>query len=40
VDHRLKHGPFRRLEDLLNVPGIGPATLERIRPWVTVSPEP
>jgi competence protein ComEA len=40
VDYRLKHGPFRRLEDLLNVPGIGPATLERIRPWVTVSPAP
>ncbi|MER3469669.1 MAG: hypothetical protein C4314_07145, partial [Thermoflexus sp.] len=31
-----KHGPFRRLEDLLKVPGIGPATLERIRPLVTV----
>ena len=40
VDYRLKHGPFRRLEDLLNVPGIGPATLERIRPWVRVSPAP
>jgi len=40
VDYRLKHGPFRRLEDLLAVPGIGPATLERIRPQVTVSPTP
>ncbi|WP_322802297.1 ComEA family DNA-binding protein [Thermoflexus sp.] len=40
VDHRLKHGPFRRLEDLLAIPGIGPATLERIRPWVTIDPEP
>ncbi len=40
VDYRLKHGPFRRLEDLLAVPGIGPATLERIRPLVTVSPAP
>lgn len=40
VDYRLKHGPFRRLEDLLAIPGIGPATLERIRPWVTIHPEP
>ncbi len=40
VDYRLKHGPFRRLEDLLAVPGIGPATLERLRPLVTVSPSP
>lgn len=38
VDYRLKHGPFRRLEDLLAVSGIGPATLERLRPYVTVSP--
>lgn len=40
VDYRLKHGPFRRLEDLLAISGIGPATLERIRPWVTIHPEP
>ncbi len=40
VDYRLKHGPFRRLEDLLAVPGIGPATLERIRPLVTLGPFP
>ncbi|MCS7251527.1 MAG: ComEA family DNA-binding protein [Anaerolineae bacterium] len=40
VDYRLKHGPFQRLEDLLMVPGIGPATLERIRPLVTVTTGP
>lgn len=28
---RERHGPFRRLEDLLEVPGIGPATLGRLR---------
>ncbi|MHA7881526.1 MAG: ComEA family DNA-binding protein [Saccharospirillum sp.] len=35
IDYRTENGPFERLEDLLNVPGIGPATLannqERIR---------
>lgn len=30
--------PFRTVEDLLRVRGIGPATLERIRPRVTVLP--
>lgn len=29
---------FRRPEDLLRVRGIGPATLERIRPWVRMEP--
>ncbi len=28
--------PFHRLEDLLRVPGIGPARLEALRPWVTL----
>ncbi len=28
------HRPYLRLEDLLRVPGIGPKTLERIRPYV------
>lgn len=36
VEHRTRHGRFRRLEDLLEVPGIGPRTLERLRPHVTV----
>jgi len=29
---------FGQAEDLLAVPGIGPATLERIRPWITLDP--
>jgi len=36
VEDRAKHGPFRRVEDLQRVPGIGPATLERIRSRVRV----
>lgn len=34
VDHRARHGPFRRPEDLLAVRGIGPVRLERLRPWL------
>lgn len=29
-------GPYRRLEDLLRVPGVGPGTLELMRPFATV----
>ena len=32
VEHRRTHGPFTRLEDLLDVPGVGPATFEQMRP--------
>ena len=28
--------PYRSIEDLLNIPGIGPKTLEKIRPCLTV----
>jgi competence protein ComEA len=38
VEAREAGGGFRRLEELLEVPGIGPATLERLRPLVTVGP--
>lgn len=37
VDYRAAHGPFATLEDLVQVPGIGPATLEELRPHVTLS---
>ena len=30
VEYRQSHGPFQRPEDLLQVPGIGPAKLEQI----------
>ena len=32
VDRRRDVGPFATIDDLLDVPGIGPATLEAIRP--------
>ena len=37
VEYREKNGPFKRVEDLLNVQGIGEKTLEKIRDRVTVS---
>jgi competence protein ComEA len=36
VEYREKNGPFRKVDDLLNVRGIGEKTLERIRDRVTV----
>ena len=36
VQYRTQHGPFRTVQDLLDVSGIGPATLEELRPQVTV----
>ena len=36
VDYRKQHGHFSRIEDLLNVEGIGTTTLERIRDLITV----
>jgi len=37
VDYREKNGPFKRVEDLLNVQGIGEKTLEKIRERITLS---
>ncbi len=37
LSFREQNGPFSRLEDLLEVKGIGPATLEKIRPAVTLN---
>jgi competence ComEA-like helix-hairpin-helix protein len=35
IDHRTTSGPFLRVEDLLQVQGIGPVTLERAAPFLT-----
>ncbi|MBN2716735.1 MAG: helix-hairpin-helix domain-containing protein [Deltaproteobacteria bacterium] len=34
VAYRTNHGPFRTVEDLVKVKGIGPATLKKIKPWI------
>lgn len=36
VRYREANGPFARIEDLLNVPGIGPAKLDQVRDLITV----
>jgi competence protein ComEA len=38
LEAREQGGGFRRVDDLLEVRGIGPVTLERLRPLVTVRP--
>jgi competence protein ComEA len=37
VDYRSENGPFRRIEDLLKVKGIGEGTLDKIKDFITVS---
>jgi competence protein ComEA len=36
VSDREENGPFRSIDDLNRVEGIGPKTLEKIRPWLEV----
>jgi competence protein ComEA len=39
VADREQNGPFRSVDDLTRVKGIGPKTLEHLRPWVRVNTE-
>ena len=36
VDWRERHGPFSAVDSLVRVPGVGPATLRRVRPLLRV----
>jgi competence protein ComEA len=36
VDYRTKKGPFRKIEDLMNVQGIGEKNFLKLRPQLTV----
>jgi competence protein ComEA len=38
-NYRHEHGGFRSVDELARVEGIGPATLEKLRPWVCVQAE-
>lgn len=35
LTYRSEHGPFQTVDELLNVFGIGPAILERLRPYIS-----
>lgn len=37
VAYRERNGPFKKLEDLLQVSGMGPKTLEAVRPFLSSS---
>jgi len=37
IQYREQNGPYMRVEDVLNVPGIGPATYEKIKDLVKVN---
>jgi competence protein ComEA len=36
LDYRAAHGAFQRVEDIMNVKGIGPATFEKLKDLITV----
>jgi competence protein ComEA len=38
VDYREQNGPFLTIEDIINVPGIGPGNFERFKDQITVEP--
>lgn len=40
IDHRKAHGDFPSLDALLDVPGVGEATLAAIRPYLRPIPQP
>lgn len=40
IADRNSHGPFRKIDDLLRVKGIGPKTLEQMRPFLRAPDEP
>ena len=40
VEYRMKKGPFRKIEELMNVQGIGEKSFLKLRPQLTVSARP
>src|SRR3954470_20559524 len=34
--YREEKGPFKSLDELRKVPGVGPVTLDRLRPWLRI----
>ena len=40
IAHRTRHGPFQSVDELLQVKGIGPATIQRNRERLTIGETP
>lgn len=38
IDYRQKNGAFKKVEDLMNVRGIGEKNFLKLKPYITVSP--
>jgi competence protein ComEA len=38
VQNRREEGPYRSIEDLCRVPGVGPKTVARLRPFIDARP--
>ncbi len=38
IAYRDEHGPFSSVEELTKIKGIGPATLEKLKPLITLQP--
>ena len=38
INYRNQHGPFQQIEDIMNVPGIGPATFNQLQDLITAGP--
>ena len=39
VEHRSKNGSFKKVEELMNIKGIGEKSFLKLKPMVTVTPE-
>lgn len=37
LDYRAAHGPFARIEDVMNVKGVGEGIFQQLEPYVTVT---
>jgi len=38
LEYREKHGSFKKIEELMNVPGIGEKSFLKLKPLITVTP--
>jgi competence protein ComEA len=36
IDYRNLHGPFQKIEDIMNVSGIGPATFDKLKSLISI----